>query len=465
VGESAPPDAAAVRVAVNESRSRVISSFVRESVVPVFQVRLVSGLQPVSADDGRRTAQRDEGTRDMKIVVLVESLTFGGAERQACVLAGEFKRRGHDVCVVTYHQDDFYRPLLELEQVEHRFLGGNGKLAWALNVRRFLRTYGQDVVLAFLPGPSAYAELAGLPKRSWGLVVSERSAGYVNRSWLKMYLHTVADCVIANSHSARLVIQNRFPRLRSKLVTIYNAVQIRAPGQDQQASVEPHEFRLVVPASLDRNKNAQGLLLALQILRASQPFLQVRVDWYGSQKVEPELLPEIRRGVADLGLEQVFHLHPATDHIHDVMSEADAVALASFYEGLPNAVCEGMMLGKPILMSDVCDARNLVEEGVNGFLFDPCDPNSIASAIRRFAEPSREERVRMGRASRCRAEALFNTDMVADRYLRILKAAAARKPLKIEHWPDEMPDTVLKESGREKHRTPDDLPAGLCGRS
>lgn len=372
----------------------------------------------------------------MRIVVLVESLTFGGAERQACVLAGEFKRRGHQVCVATYDRDDFYRPLLEREQVEHHFLGGRGKLLWALNVRRFLSTYGQDVVLAFLPGPSAYAELAGLPKRSWGLVVSERSAGYVNRSWLNIYLHTFADYVITNSHSARIVIENRFPRLRSKLVTIYNAVQIRAPGQYLETPAKSHEVRLVVAASLDRNKNAQGLLRAL---RTTQPSIEVRVDWYGSQEVEPELLPEIRREVADLGLERVFHLHPATDHIHDVMSEADAVALLSFYEGLPNSVCEGMMLGKPILMSDVCDARDLVEDGVNGLLFDPCSAASISDAITRFASLSTEERARMGEASRAKAVVLFDVGTVVDHYLRILRAAADRRPLPIEHWPDRVP--------------------------
>lgn len=398
-----------------------------------------AGRLPAVIFGAERAARKE---LQVKIVILMDSLTFGGAERQACVLAGEFKRRGHEVCVATCDRDDFYRPLLEREQVEHHFLGGRGKLLRALNVRRFLRTHRQDVVLAFLPGPSAYAELAGLPKRSWGLVVSERSAGYVNRSWLKMYLHTVADCVIANSHSARLAIQNRFPRLRSKLVTIYNAVQIRARGQDQQAPAKPHEVRLVVPASLDRNKNAQGLLRALRALRATQPSLNVRVDWYGSQEVEPELLPEIRREVADLGLERVFHLHPATDHIDDVMSEADAVVLASFYEGLPNAVCEGMMLGKPILMSDVCDARNLVEDGDNGLLFNPHSPESIAGAITKFAGLTPEERDRMGRAGRERAEVLFDPNTVVERYLRILEAAAARETITPQHWPEFSPDAA-----------------------
>jgi glycosyltransferase involved in cell wall biosynthesis len=378
----------------------------------------------------------------MRIVVLVESLTFGGAERQACVLAGEFKRRGHQVCVATYHRDDFYRSLLERENVEHRFLGGRGKVSWAVNVRRFLRTHGQDVVLAFLAGPSAYAELAGIPTRSWGLVVCERSTGVVNRSWFKTYLHTFANYVTVNSHAARLAMGKDHPQLRPKLVTIYNAVRIEPFGPPRGDSARTEVIRLIVPARVDRNKNAQGLLLALHKLHAAQPSLRLHVDWYGDQKEEPGVVREVQKGITDLGLEGVFRLHPPTDNIHSLMSQADAVVLPSFYEGLPNAVCEGMILGKPILMSDVCDARTLVQEGTNGFLFAPHSPESIADAISRFAELPAAKREGMGNASRARADKLFDVNSVVEHYLRVLQAAVERRKLSIEHWPREVPVDV-----------------------
>lgn len=380
----------------------------------------------------------------MKVVLLTESLGSGGAERQVCTLAAEFRRRGHQVCVVTYASGDFYLPLLEQENVEHRFLGGHGKVSWAINVRRFLRSHKQEVVLAFLQGPSVYAELAGLPKRSWGLVVSERSAGVMGRLGVKAGLHMLADYIVVNSHAARIEIEKRLPRLRPKLITIYNAVDVGPRGLTQRVSAEPSEVRLIVAARLDRNKNAQGLLLALHALRVSQPALRLRVDWYGDQKAEPEELREVQEGIIDLGLEEVFRLHPSTDNIHDFMSQAIAVVLPSFYEGLPNAVCEGMALGKPILMSAVCDAGNLVQDGVNGFLFDPYSPESMADAIARFARLTPEDRVRLGRASRARAEKLFDVNTVVAHYLRILAAAAERKILKVEHWPEAVPDNATR---------------------
>jgi len=399
-----------------------------------------------------RAARNCSGYPDavMKIAVLTESLGSGGAERQVCTLAGEFKRRGHQVCVATYSPGGFYRSLLERENVEHRFLGGKGKVAWAVNVRRFLRTFRQDVVLAFLAGPSAYAELAGMPKRSWGLVVSERSSGVTSGLAPKPRLHMLADYIVANSHSGRIAIGYRYPRLQPKLVTIYNAVDIGHGECVRHTPAGPGEVRLVVAARLDRNKNAQGLISAVYALRTSDPSLRLCVDWYGDQMTDPEALRETHDGIASLGLGDVFRLHPPTGDIHDVMTQADAVVLPSFCEGLPNAVCEGMALGKPILMSAVCDAGNLVHEGVNGFLFDPYLPESIVDSIARFARLTTEDRARLGKASRTRAAELFDVNTVVARYLRVLTAAAARKALKIEHWPEEVPDTAarfLSESG------------------
>jgi glycosyltransferase involved in cell wall biosynthesis len=156
------------------------------------------------------------------------------------------------------------------------------------------------------------------------------------------------------------------------------------------------------------------------------------------------VLAEMEKGIVDFGLTGVFRLRPATSSIHDMMLQSDAVVLPSFYEGLPNAVCEGMALGRPILMSAVCDAGNLVEDGINGFLFDPRNPNSVADAIVRLARLSREERTGMGVASRARAEVLFDVNTVVERYLRVLEAAASRKALRVEHWPEATPNTATR---------------------
>jgi len=72
----------------------------------------------------------------------------------------------------------------------------------------------------------------------------------------------------------------------------------------------------------------------------------------------------------------------------NIFREHHALVHPSFYEGLPNAVCEALAAGMPVVVSDVCDHSLLVAEGKRGFLFDPANPESIAAALHKLLELS-----------------------------------------------------------------------------
>ena len=100
-----------------------------------------------------------------------------------------------------------------------------------------------------------------------------------------------------------------------------------------------------------------------------------------------------------------------------------------------------MACGRPILMSNVCDAGNLVKDGHNGFLFDPSSPQDMARAIGQFAVLSATDREIMGRRSREMAERMFDPAAFAARYTELLSAAAVRKRIHMEHWIPDVPDS------------------------
>jgi len=157
----------------------------------------------------------------------------------------------------------------------------------------------------------------------------------------------------------------------------------------------------------------------------------------------PKYQNDVDRFIEAHHLSEMIKVLPPTQKIEEVYEGADAIFLPSFYEGLPNTVCEGMACGKPILMSAVCDAGSLAVEGQNGYLFDPRDHESIADAIWRIASLTSMETEMMGARSREMAEALFDHRKVADRYELILDAASNGARLEIDHWPAQVPETAL----------------------
>ena len=93
----------------------------------------------------------------------------------------------------------------------------------------------------------------------------------------------------------------------------------------------------------------------------------------------------------------------------------------SVFRGLPNCICEGMALGKPVIASSVSDIPLIIEDGINGKLCNPDDPESIAAVLRWFSEQDNEKLAQMGRSNRKKAVELFDKNIIMDKYLELIK--------------------------------------------
>jgi glycosyltransferase involved in cell wall biosynthesis len=382
----------------------------------------------------------------LRVLCLIDYLAPGGAQRQLCTLAVLLKRLGMDVSMLTYHPHDFFLPTLQAAGIKHTCLESRSIAGRILTLRRALRSGNQDVVLAFMQRPNVYAELAAIPRRDWGLVVSERVAHPEDhkgwRRWVRQ-LHRLADYVVTNSHTNRLIIERSTGRLASRLVTIYNVVDLElfayAPPPP---SGDDRPLRIAVAASFRARKNPARFVHAIALAQQRLPNVQFQLDWYGNFHEKQSEYDATLQCIDQFGLRDSVRLHPPSRAIADVYRGADVVALPSFFEGLPNVVCEAMACGRPILMSNVCDAGNLVASGRNGFLFDPSSTEDMARALVEFAAQSPRQREVMGRSSREMAERMFDPMTVAARYAEILRAAAARKRICVEHWVPEVPQSA-----------------------
>ena len=100
----------------------------------------------------------------------------------------------------------------------------------------------------------------------------------------------------------------------------------------------------------------------------------------------------------------------ASKNIAALISLILFVGLFSSVEGLPNAICEAMKLGKPIIFSRVSDFDVLVCN--NGILCDGNNPESIRDALIKALSLSTSEMLEMGEKSRLLSEKLFGEDNI-----------------------------------------------------
>jgi glycosyltransferase involved in cell wall biosynthesis len=377
----------------------------------------------------------------MRILCFIDNLGGGGAQRQLCRLAVLLHDAGHEVSMLTYHEGGMFAEMLDRASVPRLVASGRGGIERLRSVRRAIRSAAPDVVLAFLPMPCLYAELAGLPRRRWGLVVGERSTT-PDETTLRLRalrnLHRLADAVVTNSHANRLLIERTVPRLRDRVSTIYNLVDLKAFAPSPLPPLDDGPLKVVVAASYQTIKNVRGWIEAMRLLAEQRNVRAVVTDWYGggASRGRGHDEREIAEGlIQTYGLADRVRLHDSSAAIGEQYKQAHVVALPSLLEGLPNVVCEGMACARPVATSEVSDARNLVHHRHTGVLFDPSNAVAMADEMSWLASRSAPELRDMGQAGRARAESLFAPDRVLAAYSMLLETAASRRRGAPVFWP------------------------------
>jgi glycosyltransferase involved in cell wall biosynthesis len=108
------------------------------------------------------------------------------------------------------------------------------------------------------------------------------------------------------------------------------------------------------------------------------------------------------------------------EDVRPVIAQATAIVLPSYREGLPRALLEGAASGRPLIATDVPGCREVVVDGVNGFLCEPRSSESLATAMRKLQGLQPSERAAMGLAGRRRVEERFSEAAVTTAYLEAL---------------------------------------------
>lgn len=334
-----------------------------------------------------------------KILLITEKLGSGGAERQMCGLASMLTKAGYPCRLITYVENQFYEPYLRQNGVDYQLVPELwNKKTRVFKAAKYVRQYRPDVVISFLPSVNKTMCLAKLFFNA-KLVVSERNNNtrITRGDKIQFNLYRMADAIVSNSNSQGKFISNNFPFLGKKVHPIINFVDINR-FTPLENPIRNETLRIITVARYAHQKNVLTYLRAVRMVKDMG--LNVHFDWYGDKKCYATYYAEIEKEYQQLDLVDYLTLHNPNQKIEEEYRKADIFCLPSLFEGYPNVVAEAMSCGLPILCSNVYENPYIVEEGVNGFLFDPQKPEAIADAINKMANLTHDERMEMGKRNR-----------------------------------------------------------------
>jgi glycosyltransferase involved in cell wall biosynthesis len=245
----------------------------------------------------------------------------------------------------------------------------------------------------------------------WG-----RSLGFVLRA---RRLMDQADAIVALNPREAALVRERHPGRRvviepHGIPTTLFAVECRAAAMEAFPELRGREVLLVL-GRIDPTKN-QGWLVdeAAEIARRHPKAVLVLAGPFTDREYAASLQSRIKRDGLQGFVMMVGGLPFGDARLVGLLQTARAVVVPSLSETFGMVILEAWAAGTPVVSSRSSGATALVDEGVNGLLFDLERPETLHAAIDRvLALP--EVAARWGGAGRAKAVAHYDSSLSAGR--------------------------------------------------
>ena len=121
----------------------------------------------------------------------------------------------------------------------------------------------------------------------------------------------------------------------------------------------------------------------------------------------------------ELIVKGIVEYHGMVRDVREILKDIHCTIHPSFYpEGLSNVLLESCASARPIITTDRSGCKEVVDDGVNGFIVKQRDSADLIQKIEQFIALPHEEKVKMGLAGRAKVEREFNRKIVVDAYLK-----------------------------------------------
>lgn len=393
----------------------------------------------------------------MKIVICINTawnlVNFRAGLIKALVAAG------HEVVALAPH--DAYAG--RLAALGCRFVplpmanGGTNPLHDSLLLWRFWRLLRQerpDVYLGYTVKPNVYGSLAA----HWlGIPVINNIAGlgavFISGGWLvklvrglyRMALGRSATVFFQNPDDRAMFVDGGLVRAEvtellpgsgidlvrfAPVPQMQGAIEARAPlPQDAGCSAfvggppRADGFRFLLIARMLRDKGVGEYVEAARQLRQRWPHVEFCLLGF----VDVQNPAAISRAEMDTWVsEGVVNYLGVSDDVRTQIATADCIVLPSYREGTPRTLLEAAAMARPIITTNAVGCREVVDDGVNGYLCQVRDAADLAAKMEQMLSLSPAQRAEMGLRGRAKMEAEFDEQIVIDKYLAAISKLTKR---------------------------------------
>jgi glycosyltransferase involved in cell wall biosynthesis len=373
----------------------------------------------------------------MRIVIVSESLSVGGAEGQAVLSAVELAKLGHDVEIVTYYPGNHYEDVLSTHEIPVVVVEAPGPFRFKRVTRmaREFKRFNADVAHGFGVISGRYVQMAGRLAGVACLYSGGRDtlirSSYCRLTGALLTRGRRSAGWIANSSVVKEAVIENFGISEEKVHVVPNGVSMERLDSDltpdqarQKWEIDADSAILTMVANLRSEKNHAMALRVVQKVLMQHPNAVLLLAGGGPEQERVEHM------IDEWDLASHVKLLGRCSEVADLFRATDVAVLTSLREGLPNTLIEASCAGVPCVSTDNGGASDVIVDGETGYLVPIDDVDAMSQRILELLD-DRTRRDRMGQAAASYARNKFSPEALGrnlvDVYERGLEMVGMRR--------------------------------------
>ncbi len=307
--------------------------------------------------------------------------------------------------------------------INRRGMNPKEDLKLLFSYQKLLKQVKPDLVLTYTIKPNIYGGIACRRKKIpyiatiTGLGSTFQREGVLKKLIIRMYKTGLkrAACVFFQNEQNKGIFEKYGIRGKNSRLVSGSGVNLDKHGFEDYPTEKGTRFLFI--GRIMKEKGIEELLAAAEALKGTDSSFEIM--GYCDEDYQAKLDAYESRGL----IKQIG-FHPT---VHEYIKAASAIILPTYHEGMSNVLMEAAATGRPVIATNISGCREIVDDGVTGFLCEPQSGDSLILALRKFLKLTNGERAEMGRRAREKMEREFDRNRVSDVYLEEITEALQKR--------------------------------------
>lgn len=200
----------------------------------------------------------------------------------------------------------------------------------------------------------------------------------------ELLLRRVTDCIVTMNDEDYITAQKlvkkgglvvKVPGMGADAARFEPAADAEKLTARQELSIPEKAFVLVYAAEFSKRKNHMELIKAMPEIIKSKPDALLLLCGNGA------LQSDIEAEADKLGLRDHIRFMGWRGQMEQIYKACDCAVSTSKSEGLPFNIIEAQLCGLPVVASRIRGHTDLIEDGINGWLYPPGESKALAEAV------------------------------------------------------------------------------------